>query len=180
MKSNRAQIQTGQLFLFIIVGFAFLILIGVFLYSFNIITTSLAGVESAGQVNFSNATANTLGQLNTGLLNNGGLIALFLLFGQVIAMIFVAYLTRESNPSVFFIFEILILIFAYILATYISNTYELVIASVPFESIFTNNLNFATTFMLRLPLIVVVVGVIMMIVAYAGIPKTKEEEVAGF
>jgi len=119
----------------------------VFLYSYNLITSSLASVStSAGAVDFSNATALTMGKINTGLLNHGGLIALFLLFGQLISMVMIAYFTRDSNPSIFFIFEILILIFVYILATYISNAYETTLSAIPFSSIYTTNLNYATTF----------------------------------
>jgi len=155
-------------------GFFVCLIIGVFLYSYNLITSSLASVStSAGAVDFSNATALTMGKINTGLLNHGGLIALFLLFGQLISMVMIAYFTRDSNPSIFFIFEILILIFVYILATYISNAYETTLSAIPFSSIYTTNLNYATTFILKLPLIVTITGVIMMIIGYAGIPKNK-------
>jgi len=180
-KFKKAEIQTGQLFMFLVMAFLFVLIIGVFLYSYNLITSSLASVStSAGAVDFSNATALTMGKINTGLLNHGGLIALFLLFGQLISMVMIAYFTRDSNPSIFFIFEILILIFVYILATYISNAYETTLSAIPFSSIYTTNLNYATTFILKLPLIVTITGVIMMIIGYAGIPKTREEEVAGF
>ena len=87
---------------------------------------------------------------------------------------------NHGGEGIFFIFEILILIFVYILATYISNAYETTLSAIPFSSIYTTNLNYATTFILKLPLIVTITGVIMMIIGYAGIPKTREEEVAGF
>ena len=179
---NKRGIATVNLFWFIIIAFIAVILLGSFLYCYNAITTSLldSGVDAVGQVNLTEATENTIGKINTSMLSHANVIAIFFLFAMVMAMFLVAYLTRDENPSIFFVIDILVIIFAYILAVYITNSYETVLEVLPFSSIFTTNLNYATSFLLLLPKIVVIVGVITMIISYSAIPKTKEEEVGGY
>lgn len=179
---NKRGVATANLFLFIILAFVVVILLGTFLYIYNTITTSLTdpSIASAGAVNLTAAAEDTIGQINTSMLNYANVIAIFFLFGMVIAMFLLAYVTRDSNPAIFFVIDILVIIFAYILAVYISNSYETVLASIPFNIFFTNNLNYATSFLLLLPRITAITGVITMIISYSAIPKTKEEEVAGF
>lgn len=179
---DKKGIATENIFLFIIVAFIAILIIGVFLYSYNAITNAFldSGVEMAGQVNLTNATEATIGKINTAMLNQANVISIIFLFAMVFAMFLVAYVTRDKSPAIFFVLDILIISFAYILAVYISNAYETVLGSIPFQSIFITNLNLATTFLLRLPEITIITGVIIMIISYSAIPKTKEEEVAGY
>ncbi len=179
---NKRGIATEHLFLFIVLAFAAILLIGSFLYSYNVLTNSLldSSISMVGSVNLTEATENTIGQINTGMLKHANIVAIFFLFGMVIAMFLLAYLTRDQNPAIFFVIDIIVIIFAYILAVYISNSYETVLTSIPFSSIFTTNLNLATTFLLLLPKITVITGVIVMIISYSAIPKSKEEEVGGY
>ncbi len=179
---NKRGVATANLFLFIIIAFIAVIIIGTFLYAYNAIVDGIinSGVEMAGQVNLTNATMSTMGQINSAMLNYSNVIAIFLLFGMVFAMFIIAYITRDQNPAIFFVVDIIVVIFAYILAVYMSNAYETVLGSIPFLSIFTSNLNFASSFLLLLPKIVLIVGAIVMIISYSAIPKTKEEEVGGY
>lgn len=181
-KTDKKGIATANIFLFIILAFIAVIVLGIFLYTYNAITTSFSdsGVEMAGQVNLTNATQSTIGKINTAMLNQANVISIIFLFAMVFAMFIVAYLTRDKSPAIFFVLDILIIIFAYILAVYISNAYETVLNSLPFQSIFISNLNLASTFLFQLPKITLIVGVIVMIISYSAIPKTKEEEVAGY
>ena len=173
---------TANLFLFIILAFAVILLLGTFLYCYNAITDSLldSSVDMVGLVNLTESTEKTIGKINTGMLNNANIVAIFFLFAMVMAMFLIAYLTRDENPAIFFVIDIIVIIFAYVLAVYIANSYETVLGSLPFSSIFTTNLNYATQFLLLLPKITLIVGVITMIISYSAIPKTKEEEVAGY
>ncbi len=182
LKFNKKGVSTANLFWFVILAFIVVILLGTFLYVYNTITVSLltTGIDMVGLVNLTEATENTIGRINTSMLNHANVVAIFFLFAMVIAMFLIAYVTRESNPAIFFVLDILIIIFAYILAVYISNSYETVLGSLPFSSTFTTNLNYATSFLLLLPQITLIAGVIIMILSYSAIPKTKEEEVAGF
>lgn len=180
--NNKRGMATANLFLFIILAFVVVILFGTFLYAYNTITTSLleSGTDAVGAVNLTEATEKTIGKINTSMLNHANIIAIFFLFAMVIAQFLLAYVTRDENPAIFFVMDILIILFAYVLAVYIANSYETVLGSLPFSSMFTTNLNYATLFLLQLPKITVITGVITMIIAYSSIPKTKEEEVAGF
>lgn len=182
MKNKRGAIPTEHLFLFIIISLLAIIILGTFLYVYNAITTSLLSpdIAMAGSVNFTNATQLTMGKINTAMLSHANLISIIFLFAMVIAIFFFAYITRDQSPAVFMVIDIIVVIFAYILAVYITNSYETVLSNIPFSSIFTTNLNLATTFLLRLPVITLVVGAISIIIAYSAIPKTKEEEVAGY
>ena len=179
---NKKSIATGNLFLFIIVAFISVIILGCFLYAYNIVTFSLleSNVGGAGAVNLTDATEKTMGKINTAMLSHANLISIMFLFGMAFALIFAAYITRDRSPAIFLVVDILIILFAYILAVYISNAYETVLNSMPFKSIFITNLSLATSFLLNLPRITVIIGALIMIVSYAAIPKTKEEEVAGY
>lgn len=178
---NKKGIVLEDTFTFIIMSFVFIIILGTFIYIFGVIDTSLSGGNiMAGQVNFSNESANTIGKLNTGLINAGDLIGILFLFGMVIGMILSGYVNRNSTPAIFFIVDFLIMIFAYIMAVYISNSYETILGILPFADIFISNLGNSSRFLLLLPKITLVATAITLIVTYAGIPRTKEEEVAGF
>ncbi|KKN11231.1 hypothetical protein LCGC14_1028620 [marine sediment metagenome] len=180
--NKKAQVQTKSLFEFMIVAFLIIIIIGIFLYTHDVIVTNLLSpsLESAGQVNFTQAVLDTMGQINTAALAQANIIGIMILFSMSISLIFVAYLTRDENPSIFFVIDLIVIIFAYILAVYLANSYEIVIGSIPFSTIFTSNLSFSTAFLLLLPRMVVILGAIIMIVSYAAIPRRREEEIAGF
>lgn len=179
MEDKKGQVLL-ELFTFITVGFAFILIVGIFLYFFGIVNTSLSEDINAGAVNLSNATANTFGQINTAFLTNADLIGIFFLLGTVMAIFLLSYFQRNSTIKVMIIFDIILMLFAYIIAIYISNSYEQILLVLPFADIFIENLNTSSRFMLLLPQITIVVAVIAMILAYSGIPRTSEEEVGGF
>lgn len=176
---NKKGVATKNLFLFIILSFLVIIILGLFLYAYNVITISLltTNVGGAGAVNLTEATENTIGKINTAMLTHANVIAIIFLFAMAFALIFAAYLTRDESPAIFFVVDLLIIIFAYILAIYIANAYEGVLVSLPFQSIFVENLSMASSFLLALPRITLIIGALIMIVSYAAIPKVKEEEV---
>jgi|TARA_Y100000310_G_scaffold97876_1_gene95533 hypothetical protein len=168
---------TSGLVEFMITCFMIIVTIGFFVYAFNLITTSISIDQLAGQVNLSSATADTLGQINTAILDKINLIGVMILFGLVLAMMINAYFTRETVPKLFIVVDILLIILTYILSTYIANTYETIIALEPFSSFFLQNLEDPSRFLLNLPEMVVVVGVLIMIITYIGLPRTLREEV---
>ncbi len=182
MKLDKRGLATFGLPEFLVLSFVVVILFASVIYASVTLTNALLNpnLEDAGQVNFTKAVEDTIGKVNIGMQRGGGLVALFLLFGMVIAMILNGYLTRERYPAIFMVVDIIILIFAYILAVYITNSFETVLGQIPFREIFTNNLNLATQFVLLLPKITVVTGVLVIIFSYTSVPKSKEEEVAGF
>lgn len=180
MENKKGSVRMGMIFL-IVFSFVAVILLGIFVYAFNTITISLLDKSvMVGAVNLTNATSDTLGQLNNGINNNANLIGAAFLFGMVIGLIAAAYFTRKQNPALFFAIDIILIIFFYILSTYIANAYETTLNVIPFASTFTDTLPLASGFLLNLPLITIITGAIVMLVSYAAIPQTQEEEVAGF
>jgi len=180
MENKKGSVRMGMILL-IVASFIGVILLGIFVYAFNTITTGLLSQNvMVGAVNLTNATSDTLGQLNNAINNNANLIGAAFLFGMVIGLIAAAYLTRKRNPALFFAIDFILIIFFYILATYMANAYETTLAAMPFASTFTDTLPLASSFVLNLPLIVIITGALVMLVSYAAIPQTKEEEIAGF
>ena len=170
-----------ELFEFIVTAFIIIIIIATLLFAFGIIDTELSGGNIVvGGSNISNDSTNTVGKINTAFLNTADLIGILFLFGMVIAIILTGFLTRERHPAVLFIVDIIILIFAYILAVYISNSYETILGVLPFTDLIASNLGNSSRFLLLLPKITLITGALTFIVTYAGIPKTREEDVAGF
>lgn len=178
-KDKRGQFVLKDLFVFSVIAFVMIVLIASFVYIYFQVDASLSGNILAGQVNLSNTSSQTIGQINTAMLNNADLIGILFLFGLVLAIMLNGFLTREMNPSVFFIIDFIILIFAYILSVYISNSYETILALLPFTDLVVANLPQSSRFLLLLPKITLITGAITLIVTYAGIPRTKEEEVVG-
>ncbi len=180
MENKKGSVRIAMI-LFIVMSFIGVILLGVFVFAFNTITISLLDQNvMVGAVNLSNATSDTLGQLNNGINNNANFIGAAFLFGMVIGLILAGYLTRKQNPAIFFVIDFVLIIFFYILATYMANAYETTLNAIPFASTFTETLPLASSFLLNLPLITIITGALVMLVSYAAIPGTKEEEVAGF
>lgn len=161
----------------IVVSFFIIVIIGLFAYCFNYITTVLNIDQVVGNVNLGNVTSATIGQINTAMLDKLDLIGMMILFGMVLAMLVNAYFTRENYPKLFIIIDLILIFIVYILAVYVSNAYELIIGTDQISSIFVNNMSGASKFILKLPLISVVVGILIMIITYSNIPKTREETI---
>ncbi len=170
-----------QLMTLSVFAFAFIILLGTTLYFFGEVNNALTGSNIiSGGLNYSNFSADTIGVVNEAFLDQADLIGIFFIFGVILLLFVSGYINRESTPALLLIVDIIILIFAYIIAVYMANSYEQVIVSLPFLDLITANLNTTSTIMLNLPTIVVVAGMITMIISYAGIPRTREEQVGGF
>lgn len=169
-----------DIFTFLAAAFVFVLIVGTFLYAFIVINEELDQDIPVGQVNLSDATQLTFGKFTTAFMNGADLLALFFIFGMILAIMLGAFLTRDKQLSVLLVFDFILMIFGYIMAVYISNQYEDILKVLPFAYIFTNHLNVTSTLMLYLPRITVIVSSLAMILAYAGIPKTKEEQIAGF
>lgn len=181
INQKRGQIETVNLFSLIVYSFAFILIVGTFLYVFGIIDNSLSsGNIIVGSVNASNSSDYTFGAVNDAFISNADLIGYFFIFGIVIAMLVNAYFTRSESIKLMIIFDIIILIFAYIISIYMSNSYEYLLQSLPYADTIISNLSNSSSIMLNLPTIVLIVGILVMIISYSGLPKSAEEEVPGF
>lgn len=180
-RDKQGQALTG-LVTFSAVAIAFVLIVGVFLYVFGVVSSSLTNPEvvTTNGINISNYSDQTVGKVNTAFLNSADIIGILFIFGMIIALFFSGYMMRESTMVLFFVVDFILLLFAYILAVYISNGYESILLSLPFQSLIVSNLGNTSKIMLLLPKIVLVAGAITMILTYSGIPKSQEEQVAGF
>ncbi len=174
---NKKGLSSIELFQSIIFSFIFVILLGTFMYVFGIIDTSLSPNINVGAVNLSNASANTIGAINIGLINSADLLGILFIGGLILMVMLTGFMTREKTPPLFFMLEFMIVIFAYILAVYISNEWESLLAVLPFADLLIANAPKTTQLMLFLPRITLVTGFIAMLLTYAGIPRNKREDV---
>ena len=175
-KNKRGQATEG-LIDFIVGAFSIMLVIGIFVYAFNLITVSISIDQLVGAVNLSSASADTIGQINTAILDKINLVGIMLLFGMTMALMVNAYFTRHRYPRILIIGDVLILLISYIIAIYISNAYETLINLEPFSTFFLVNLEDPSRFLLQLPFITVIIGILIMIITYSGIPTTRSEEI---
>jgi len=181
MISNKKGSSVGILFFIIIASVTIIIVGGVLVYGLNQIVLGLTSTNSmVGAVNLTTATQQTLGQINTALINNANLYGVILIFGMFLGMMIGGFVIRDKFPKILFVFDIFILIFAYIIAVYLSNAYETAITSIPFSSIYTGTMPTASAFVLKLPFISLIAGAITIILSYSAIPRNKEEQIAGY
>ena len=159
----------------IFASFLIALFLGLAVYSFNLATTSLAIDVDVGQVNLQNVTNSTMGRINTGIINNADTIGVVMLMGMCVLMIFMGYYFGSKSPKIMLVADIFILALFFVPAIYVSQLYETFInASTPFASTFISVIPKTSKFMLNLPKIIASVGVITMIISYAGIRRDDE------
>ncbi|KKM84190.1 hypothetical protein LCGC14_1301730 [marine sediment metagenome] len=177
MIKNKRGIATFQIFLFAFIVLFWIIFLGIEVLIFNLTFDNLNIDLDVGGTNLGNVTRGTLGQINTGLLNSADFIGYSLIFGMVLIMFVGAYYFRGQFPKVMLVVDILILVFAYILAVYITNSYEILINSTTIlGDVYIDVLPKSSEFILRLPIFVSIIGAIIIILSYSGFPKTNEGE----
>lgn len=176
MLNKKGGMKVYILFFIMLTGIAFLLYLGTWIFVSDQINTALSEVGQVGQVNMTTATADTWGKFDSALANSANLMALSLVFGLFIGLIVVAYFSRGKTPTLFWILDLLILIVVYIFATFLSNAYATIISLDTWSSNYAASLGNASLMMLNLPIIVAVVGIITMIISYAGIPRKSEDE----
>ena len=160
--------------------FVFVIMLGITLYFFSQINVALVDSNiNANGLNYSNFSAETVGKVNTAFQNQSDLIGTLFIFGVVFSLFIAGYFNRNNNSILFFVVDFMILILAYIIAVYISNSYEMILTALPFNDLIITNLNNTSTLLLNLPLITLITGAITMVISYAGLPRTQEEDVGG-
>ncbi|MFA6190641.1 MAG: hypothetical protein WC711_04015 [Candidatus Staskawiczbacteria bacterium] len=151
------------------------ILFGIFAYTFHEFTTAITINESIGQVNLADAVGSTLGKLDVAMLNSLDWWGLALIFGCIIGLFLSSYWLSGESPKLFLIIDIIILVLAFILAVYLSQTYKLFLEATAGIDTFTTYMPKSSKFLLNLPLFVGVIGAINFILHYSGIPKNRKD-----
>lgn len=174
---NRRGAATADSIDFIVGVFAFVIILGAFVYAFHLVRTSVGQDVMIGSVNLSNATDQTLGRIDDAILDKINMLGIMVLFGMVLAMMVNAYFTRNQYPKLFIVLDILIVFVGYVISAYLSNAYETLITTLPFGDTYTTYLAKPSQFLLNLPIWTVIIGIIIMIISYSDIPRNFKDEV---
>lgn len=152
----------------------FLIVIGSFSTHMN---EALSKDIDVGQVNLKNVSDATIGKYNTMVLNNADWWGMSIIFGMVIALFLISYFARNTFPKMSIVLDIFFIFVSFLVSLYLSAIYNdlVVTLSLAGETFAETNLQTTSYFILNLPLFIVVIGVIMMILFHAGIPRKPEE-----
>jgi hypothetical protein len=173
---NKKGLTTIGIFILIFAILIIVVFLGIYGLIFYNINTYLSSLNvNVGAVNLTSVNADTLGKISEGYLNSVDMIAYILIFSLILFMVINAYFNRDKYPSIMLIVDILLMIFYYIVAVYVSNTYYVFINSTSFLSIYIDYMPKASRIVLHLPAIISIVGVIIMILSYSKLPKDKNE-----
>ena len=176
MKNKKASsVVWGFVLMFVALFVA--IFLGLAVFGFNIVNDTLSIDVDIGQVNLKDVSDSTFGQINTGIINNADTIGIIFLLGMCLLMILNGYLLGSKLPKLFFVVDIFLLALFFIPSIYVSQVYKTFINSTSlFQSTYIDIIPKVSKFMLNLPVIIATVGVLTMIVSYAGIRKDSKTE----
>ena len=186
---NKKAVQgpvTVQLMLFVIVAFLAIIFLGIYLFTFNLVNDNLGQNITVGAVNLQNATAQTFGQMNTAFINTVDIFGVGILLMMVIVMLLNGFLLGQDNSKLWIIGDIFIIVFAFIMAVYVSQIYEVFITGISifpaFESIYIDDLAKSSKFILNLPIYIATIGALIMIISYSQLGNNESggQNVLGF
>jgi hypothetical protein len=180
-KRNKKGQSTIYIFLFIFIVFFLGLFLGLALYGFNLVDEVFDRDIAIGQVNLSEINADTFGKMNDAFVDSADTIGVILVLGMALLMIINAYALGDKYPKLFFIVDVLILVFIFITAVYLSQTYDTFINSADIFDLYVDDLPRTSTFVLNLPAIVGTLGALIMIFSYIGIRRDERSpEVGGY
>ena len=130
-----------------------------------------------GQTNLAEINAKTFGMFAMTYLNHADWWGMAIIIGMVIGLFLSAYIMRNTLPKWGIIIDIFIIVGMFILSLYISSSYSILLDSLnsageTFLEVYTPR---TSTFMINLPIFIVIIGVIMMVLFHSSIPRRSEE-----
>lgn len=162
--------------LFIFAVFFFLIFYGITIAGFSLVNDALSQDVDVGASNLADVNDLTFGAITEALLNSADTIGIMIIFSMIVFMIFSAYFFGNNN-KLWIPVDILILLFVYIIAVYISNSYETIIHVGSVFDVYIDTLPKSSSFMLNLPMYVPIIGALIMIVTYTRIGRDDDQGV---
>ncbi len=174
--------KKGMSTIFILFGFLILFLMVIFIIVLGTFSVNVNKVLSQnvtiGQVNLKTVSDDTFGKYNTMVLENADWWGIAVIFGMVLGLFLASYFARNTFPKIGIVLDIFFIFVAFIFSLYLSAIYStivttLTLAGETFAEEFLPNTSF---FILNLPIFTVIIGVIMMILFHASIPRKSEEE----
>jgi len=162
-----------DLLIWIVIAFVVVTFFGLWIYGFDRIETTLAGIpNTTGTINISisDATSKTFSIIKPAQETGLHVLAYTIIFILAISILVINFL-EKSNPA-FFVLYIFVLLGAIIASVYVSNEYESLLTNdilgVTFQE-FTG----ASFILLYLPVWVTVIGFIGAILLFAGILRDR-------
>jgi len=153
------------------------IFLGVIVFMFNTVDAGLDIDVDVGQVNLAEVNNATFGRINDALTDNADTLGVMLLLSMCVLMLLNAYFFGAKH-KLFMIIDFFILVFAFIISVYLSQTYSYIInAGTNLSTIYINTIPKTSKFLLNLPTLTGTIGALMMIVSYAGLKKRQQGDV---
>ncbi len=174
VKSKAGKLNSLMLLVLIFLGFAGIIIMGIFVYGANLVDQTFSSLNiEVGNVNFTEAYDDTLGKGVNVFLNSADNYGLFLLLGMIVLMIITSYAFSEKQ-KVWIVAEFVILIIAFIFAVTIKGAYTTVInSSTTLLNIYSVDLIKSSKFILNLHIIIPVVWSFIVILVYSIFRKER-------
>ena len=174
--NNKGIEQLTLMFRFIVVSFLAVVLFAGLLWATGLLNTQFhdIGVANEGsslKVNLTKAAETTFGQMNNSA-QALRLVAICLIFSEIL-LVFVFSAFQRTHPALFIVW-VFIVFFAVMLAAPVSNAYESLLQQNLYGGLL-ESFTGGTWFLLNLPWIVLLVGIIGGIFMFINLVKNREE-----
>lgn len=181
MKNKRGQL-TFMLLFFVVATLLIMLVLGLSSWTFGIVDNELRSIDfELGNISWNETYNETLGRgLSAASTTSPQLASMGLLFGMIIAMMFVGYYSGTRN-KLWIILDIAIIIVAMVLASFsVSSFLEFMNITPELLDVYSITLSAGSKFILNLPVIVPIVGVLIMIMTNIVNKIRRKEEPVRF
>jgi hypothetical protein len=182
MKKNKRGQITFMLIFFVIASLITMIVLGLSSWTFGIVDEQLRSMDfELGNISWNETYNETLGLgLGAASTTSPQLISIGLLFGMILTMMFVGYYAGAKD-KMWILLDIGILIVVEILAGIsVSSFYSIMNMTPELLDVYSNTLSAGSKFVINLPIIAPIVGVIIMIMTNIVNKIRRKEEVVRF
>lgn len=159
-----------DIIIWVIAGIITIFVLGILIYAFSTIETELSDIGMVGNMNMSNITEQTFGQVNESLAPWLHTIAVIIIIMSGISILIHNFLVK-AHPA-FFISYFFVTIGAVIASTYISNEYMKLLSNEVLGTTFSGFTG-ANFIMQWLPYFTTVIGIFGFIFLFIGIIRDK-------
>ena len=173
IKSKKGLTGLLQVF-FVFLIFFFIMYIGVQAYAVIQIDNLLSSVDfKIGDVSFNETYNNTMALALDSIVDNSDNAGMILIFGMIVVMLIIGF--SFSTNRLWMVFDWFVIVVAFIIAVFLSRAFDTFIHTTPeILSIFSTELENSSRFMLNLPFVVIIVGLLVMILTYAILRKKEQ------
>lgn len=163
---------------FIFLAFFIVLFMGIGLYGLGLFDSAMSGLDLViGSQNFTEVYQDTTQQGVNAVFAIADVASLIVIFGMVIIMMLIGYFWGDETKRLWAIFDIFVIIIAFVIAVYLQVYFNDFINSQVLGSstVFSDDIPKSSRVLLTLPYLVPIVGILIMIVTY-GLNKKKENQ----